>query len=81
MHQVLREPKEGGTVYTVAPVGDLSKARQVHRSLLKPVVRENVPGPPDIDQIVTQPSTSYVTRQEEWLGDYDLMIQGRPASF
>lgn len=80
MHQVLGAPKEGGTVYTVAPVSDLSKARQVHRSLLKPVVRESVPMPPVIDQTVAQPFTSCVTRQEEWLGDYDFMVQGRPAS-
>lgn len=79
MHQVLRAPKEGGTVYTVAPVSDLSKARQVHHSLLKPVVRENVPTPPVIDQTDAQPSTLGVTRQEEWLSDYDL-IQGWPAS-
>lgn len=80
MHQVLRAPKEGGTVYTVAPVSDLSKAQQVHRSLLKPVVRENVPTPPVIDQTDAQPSTLGVTRQEEWLSDYDLMIQRWPAS-
>ncbi|XP_076131023.1 retrovirus-related Pol polyprotein from transposon opus [Alosa pseudoharengus] len=78
VHQVLRAPKGGGTVYTVAPVNDLNKARQVHRSLLKPVVCENVPEPPASDQTVTQPLTSQVIQQDDWLGDFDLMIQGPP---
>ena len=35
LYQVLKAPKEGGSVYTVAPVDDPSKARNVHCSLLK----------------------------------------------
>lgn len=35
IYQVTRAPKEGGVVYTIAPVDDLTKVRNVHRSLLK----------------------------------------------
>ncbi len=31
VYQVLRAPKEGGSVYSIAPVDDLDKVRQVHR--------------------------------------------------
>ncbi|XP_042338496.1 uncharacterized protein LOC121939556, partial [Plectropomus leopardus] len=39
VHMVLKAPKEGGSVYTVAPADDQTKAKHVHRSLLKAVVR------------------------------------------
>ena len=35
VYGVLRAPRDGGSVYTIAPVDDPSKARNVHRSLLK----------------------------------------------
>ncbi|XP_046715772.1 uncharacterized protein LOC124392652 [Silurus meridionalis] len=35
VYKVTRAPKEGGVVYTIAPVDDLTKVRNVHRSLLK----------------------------------------------
>uniref|UniRef100_A0A9J7X1E4 Gypsy retrotransposon integrase-like protein 1 n=1 Tax=Cyprinus carpio carpio TaxID=630221 RepID=A0A9J7X1E4_CYPCA len=35
VYQVTRAPKEGGVVYTIAPVDDLTKTRNVHRSLVK----------------------------------------------
>ncbi|XP_026142143.1 uncharacterized protein LOC113117584 [Carassius auratus] len=34
-YQVVRAPSEGGGVYSIAPRDDLSKVRNVHRSLLK----------------------------------------------
>lgn len=33
VHQILRASKDDGSVYTVAPVADLTWAHQVHRSL------------------------------------------------
>lgn len=36
VYQVVRAPQDGGSVYTVAPVHDLRKVRQVHRTSLKP---------------------------------------------
>lgn len=35
VHQVVKAPQEGGVVYTVAPMDELSKVKHVHRSLLK----------------------------------------------
>ncbi|XP_043099306.1 uncharacterized protein LOC122348107 [Puntigrus tetrazona] len=35
VYRVIRAPKTGGSVYTIAPVDDLSKVKHVHRSLLK----------------------------------------------
>ncbi|KAJ8014292.1 hypothetical protein DPEC_G00038740 [Dallia pectoralis] len=37
-YRVLKVPREGGSVYTIAPVDEPTKARQVNRALLKPVV-------------------------------------------
>lgn len=37
-YQVVRAPRGGGSVYTVAPVHDLGKLRHVHRTSLKPCV-------------------------------------------
>ncbi|RXN03720.1 Transposon Ty3-I Gag-Pol poly [Labeo rohita] len=34
VYQVLRAPKEGGSVYTIAPTTDLGKVKHVHRSLI-----------------------------------------------
>lgn len=35
VYQITRAPTEGGVVYTIAPVNDLSRVKNVHRSLLK----------------------------------------------
>ena len=34
-YKVLRAPRDGGSVYTIAPVNDPNKVKHVHRSLLK----------------------------------------------
>ncbi|KAL2095584.1 hypothetical protein ACEWY4_007732 [Coilia grayii] len=79
VHQVLRAPKEGGVVYSVAPLDDLSKSRQVHRSLIKPVIGENAPMPPAVGQPMGLPCTPQATQQEDETDDYDLAISGRPT--
>ncbi|XP_059360625.1 uncharacterized protein LOC132098573 [Carassius carassius] len=43
VYQVVRAPQAGGSVYTVAPVSDLSLVRNVHRSALKPQVQSETP--------------------------------------
>lgn len=45
VHQVLRAPREGGSVYTIVPVGEVGRTQQVHHSLLKLVVHQNAPRP------------------------------------
>ncbi|MCJ8749885.1 hypothetical protein PDJAM_G00192760 [Pangasius djambal] len=41
VYQILKAPKEGGVVYTIAPTTDLGKLKHVHRSLLKPHIGRN----------------------------------------
>lgn len=54
VYQVMRAPKEGGAVYTIAPITDLGKIKQVHRSLLKAQICRDLPiGLPDSP--VTEP--------------------------
>lgn len=48
VHQVLRAPSPGGVVYSVAPVHDLNRSHQVHRTMLKPAGRSNCPEPPSV---------------------------------
>lgn len=43
VYSVLKAPKEGGAVYTIAPKDDLSKVKHVHRTLLKAVVGAEPP--------------------------------------
>lgn len=46
VYQVVRVPRDGGAVYTVAPVQDLAKVRNVHRMSLKP----RIPGNPALTE-------------------------------
>ncbi|XDV48223.1 hypothetical protein PO909_017673 [Leuciscus waleckii] len=41
VYQILKAPKEGGVVYTIAPTTDLDKVKHVHRSLLKAQISRN----------------------------------------
>lgn len=36
--EVVKPPEQGGSVYTVAPQNNLSKVRQVHRTMIKPLL-------------------------------------------
>ncbi|XP_048014341.1 uncharacterized protein LOC125247166 [Megalobrama amblycephala] len=66
VYQVIRAPKEGGVVYTIAPLDDLTKVRNVHRSLLKRrVCKETVVvnyGSPSHDPVV---EASLVEEEDE----------------
>lgn len=50
VYRVMRAPRDGGSLYTIAPVEDPNKARNVHRSLLK-----DHPGPADAETPVACP--------------------------
>ncbi len=91
VYQVTRAPKEGGVVYTIAPVDDLTKGRNVHRSLLKRrVCKDTVAvnqGSPLHDSIVDSPLLAEEEDEVDLLAwvqerdqvDADLGL-GRPAS-
>lgn len=44
MYRVIKAPKEGGAVYSIAPRDDPSKVKHVHRTLLKAVIGAESPG-------------------------------------
>lgn len=46
VYRVLKAPKEGGSVYTIAPVDDQTTIKTVHRTLLKAVVGAGAPDGP-----------------------------------
>ena len=46
LHQVVKVPKLGGVVYTIAPVDDMEKVKHVHRTMLKPHVGAKPPCQP-----------------------------------
>ena len=64
MYRVLKPPKEGGCVYTIAPADDLTKVKQVHRMLLKALVGTappsgySVPVPTPHDQPLSEAELS-----------------------
>lgn len=57
VYQVVRAPLASGSVYTIAPVDDLSKVKRVHRSLLKTHIRRDSPAvtPADDPVVVKVP--------------------------
>lgn len=54
MYQVVKSPKEGGAVYTIAPVEDLGRVRCFHRSALKARIRKDAPVPASTDPPVLE---------------------------
>lgn len=70
VHQVVRAPAPGGVVYSVAPVHDLTRTRQLHRTMLKPArpdPRTEAPSMP------CGPPTSPSMLQEDDLGQWVLV--------
>lgn len=70
VYRVLRAPKEGGPVYTIAPRDDPTRARQVHRTLLKAVVGVDPPG----STAVSLPSAEQPQSEDELSCDGDLLF-------
>lgn len=70
-YRVLRAPAEGGAVYTIAPVDNLTKSRHVNRALLKAVVRLDSSGGPATS---LSPPLDYSELEEEYFGDCDLLV-------
>uniref|UniRef100_A0A3B5PZG8 Gypsy retrotransposon integrase-like protein 1 n=1 Tax=Xiphophorus maculatus TaxID=8083 RepID=A0A3B5PZG8_XIPMA len=48
-HIVVQVPREGGVVYSVAPVHDQTRVRRVHRSLLKVLIGADAPIPVSVE--------------------------------
>ena len=77
VYRVLRAPTGGGSVYTIAPVDDPTKARQVNRTLLKAVVgadpKGGAPAP-------CSPPTDSPQSEDERLCGGDLFLRGHESS-
>ncbi|KAL0194612.1 hypothetical protein M9458_008184, partial [Cirrhinus mrigala] len=60
VYQVVRSPKGGDSVYSIAPVDNLGKVRQVHRSLLKGQTQKDfsVPAPNHSPVVESEPPMS-----------------------
>ncbi len=69
MYQVMRAPKEGGAVYTIAPTTDLGKAKHVHRSLLKARICQDLP-----TGLSDSPVAESVQPLEEGYDEEDLFV-------
>lgn len=70
-YRVLRMPREGGSVYTIAPVDDETKGRQVHRTMLKAVVGVDSPRPASSHNSSPRDEPS---PEEEPPFEYDLLV-------
>ncbi len=72
VYQVVSVPKEGGSVYSIAPVDDLDKVRQVHRSMLKVLIQKDFP--------VQVSTRSPVVESVPPLGDLQVLVSETPLA-
>lgn len=66
IHKVLRAPSPGGVVYSIAPRHDLTRIRQVHRTMLKPVPPSQEP--PEPSSVPVEPHRIVSTTPEDEMG-------------
>ena len=71
VYRVVKAPQEGGPVYTIAPMDDQAKVRQVHRTSLKAVTGT----PPQRgESVLGSPPLVQPLSEDEWSGDGDLFV-------
>ena len=75
-YQVLVAPKEGGSVYTIAPVDDPTRVKRVHRTMLKAVVGMDSPGDTSSPPLSSEGPPS----EDSCSFDYDLVAFGPQPS-
>ncbi|KAL0161382.1 hypothetical protein M9458_045107, partial [Cirrhinus mrigala] len=82
VYQVVRAPKEGGSVYSIAPVDDLGKVKQVHRSLLKGRTQKDfsVPAPTYSPVVESEPPGSGQDSEELEQGDLWVLVPENPPA-
>ncbi len=79
VYQVVKAPPTGSSVYTVAPVSNLSQVRHVHRAALKPRAQREV-APPDLSGSVVEPPVSLEAEGELEDGDLAYVVPETPLS-
>ncbi len=65
VYQVVRVPRAGGAVYSIAPVDDLSKVKSVHRSLLKGRIQRSSVSGASVQELVEAPEAVVPEEEEE----------------
>lgn len=77
VYRVLKSRERGGSVYTIAPIQDQSKAKQVHRTLLKAAVGVDPPGD---GAAPSSPPTDQPSSEDELLreGELWVLVQDAP---
>lgn len=90
VYKVVKAPRTGGSVYTVAPVGDLNLVRHVHRSALKPRVQRetavvdlpeslvDVPAPLETEVELEDGDLAYVVSEAPLTGREGSMVSAPP---
>lgn len=77
VYQVVKAPKKGGSVYSIAPVDDLDRVRQVHRSLLKIRIPQDI-GDQGLVVESAPPPEEQVLEESEW-GDLWALVSETPS--
>ena len=69
VYQVHRVPHGEGSVYTIAPVGDLERVRNVHRNMLKAQVGPTMVAPPHVPlpSLPTVPEGNSSSDDDPWV--------------
>ncbi|RXN22039.1 Transposon Ty3-I Gag-Pol poly [Labeo rohita] len=82
VYQVVRAPKEGGSVYSIAPVDNLGKVKQVHRSLLKGRTQKDfsVPAPTHSPVVELEPPGSGLDSEGLEQGDLWVLVPENPPA-
>lgn len=84
VYQVLKAPKEGGTLYTIAPADQLDQVKHVHRSLLKGRIQSNpgnpVPPPTQLEDQPGPPEEEVEDEENLWVRVSAQPLAGLPPS-
>lgn len=77
VYRVMKAPKPGGAVYTIAPVDEPSQVKHIHRTLLKPRIwRETSMGNSPSDQLAERSPS--VVGEDHHDGDWFVLAPGAP---
>lgn len=71
VYKIIRAPQGGGSVYTIAPMDDQTKVRQVHRTLMKAVAGA---APQSGALTIGSPPLDQPSSEEEFSCDGDLFV-------
>lgn len=74
-HVVVQTPSKDGSVYAVAPVGQETKVKRVHHSLLEALVCDEAPAPAPVSSPPILPAVPVLEDEPPVEGDLFLKMQ------